>query len=171
MPLVEIPYDRDAAVTYAHIWAYRRNPRYYDYEMLGGDCTNYASQCLYHGTGVMNPTPVFGWYYWDANEKAPAWTGVEYFYRFIVREEEDTGPFGIETDLSALRPGDFVQLELGEGRFSHTPVVVDTGRKATLWNTLVAAHSGDTDYRPLGTYDFRRLRCLHILGTRKWEDP
>ena len=37
-------YDRRAAVLYAHRWAYGRNPAFYDYEGLGGDCTNFASQ-------------------------------------------------------------------------------------------------------------------------------
>ena len=45
--LVLLPYDRAAAVRYAHLWAYGRNPRYYDYESIGGDCTNFASQCIY----------------------------------------------------------------------------------------------------------------------------
>ena len=30
-----LPYDRQAAVRYAHRWAYGRNPRFYDYEELG----------------------------------------------------------------------------------------------------------------------------------------
>ena len=34
-------YDRSAAVLYAHQWAYGRNPAFYDYENLGGDCTNF----------------------------------------------------------------------------------------------------------------------------------
>ena len=58
-------YDRRAAVLYAHRWAYGRNPAFYDYEHLGGDCTNFASQCIYAGSGVMNFTPTFGWYYID----------------------------------------------------------------------------------------------------------
>ena len=40
-----IPYDRDRAVQYAHTWAFQRNPQYYSYDLLGGDCTNFASQC------------------------------------------------------------------------------------------------------------------------------
>ena len=49
-----LPYDRGAAVHYAHRWAYDRNPAYYDFSELGGDCTNFASQCLYAGSGVMD---------------------------------------------------------------------------------------------------------------------
>ncbi|HOA54831.1 MAG TPA: amidase domain-containing protein, partial [Clostridiales bacterium] len=60
------PYDRDKAVRYAHRWAYERNPAYYDFEKLGGDCTNFASQCIYAGSGIMNHTPVYGWYYINA---------------------------------------------------------------------------------------------------------
>ena len=71
-----VPYDRRAAVRYAHRWAFGRNPAYYDYEEVGGDCTSFASQCLYAGIGVMDYTPDYGWYYLDANNKAPAWAGV-----------------------------------------------------------------------------------------------
>ena len=43
------PYDRRAAVEYAHKWAFGRNPEFYDFSEIGGDCTNFASQCLYAG--------------------------------------------------------------------------------------------------------------------------
>ena len=68
-------YDRKAAVLYAHAWAYGRNPAFYDYEQVGGDCTNFASQCIYAGSGVMNYTPVTGWYYNSSTDRTPSWTG------------------------------------------------------------------------------------------------
>lgn len=160
-----IPYNRRLAVAYAHRWAYGRNPRFYDYEEIGGDCTNFASQCLYAGTGVMNYTPTFGWYYINANEKAPAWTGVEYFRNFMLRGEVSQGPVGREVSLEGLLPGDFVQLSFQGGVFSHNPIVVAiTGFPATPRNILVAAHSYDADFRPLSTYPYEELRCIHILG-------
>ena len=64
-------YDRPAAVAYAHRWAYGRNPRYYDYERVGGDCTSFASQCLYAGAGIMNFTRDLGWYYLDPERAQP----------------------------------------------------------------------------------------------------
>lgn len=164
MPLIVSPYDRRAAVDYAHRWAYGRNPKYYDYETLGGDCTNFASQCLYAGTGIMNYTPTFGWYYINPNNKAPAWTGVEQFRNFLLRGKVSQGPFAVETTLGELEPGDFVQLRFNRGIFGHTPVVVELGSPATLENTLVAAHTYDTDFRPLSTYSFQEIRFLHILG-------
>lgn len=159
-----LPYNRQAAVAYAHKWAYGRNPDFYDYEAIGGDCTNFASQCLYAGTGIMNFEPIFGWYYLDPNNKAPAWTGVDYFYRFLTRMEQSEGPFGASVTIRQLRPGDFVQLRFQKDVFSHTPVVVSTGRIPTLENTLVAAHSYDADWRPLSSYVFDEIRFLHILG-------
>ena len=50
-------YNRENAVAYAKKWAYGRNPKYYDFSDLGGDCTNFASQCIYAGSGIMNYTP------------------------------------------------------------------------------------------------------------------
>ena len=71
------PYDRAAAVNYAHQWAHGRNPAYYNFDGIGGDCTSFASQCLYAGAGVMNFTPTYGWYYRSLQDRAPAWTGVD----------------------------------------------------------------------------------------------
>lgn len=159
-----IVYDREAAVAYAHRWAFGRNPKYYDYEELGGDCTNYASQCLYAGVGVMNFTPTFGWYYLTANDKAPAWTGVEYFRNFLVRGDVSPGPFAKETSLEEILPGDFLQFNFRGEVFSHTPIVVAIGSPPTPENTLLAAHSYDADYRPLSTYVYQEIRYLHILG-------
>jgi len=162
-----IPYDRRAAVAYAHRWAYRRNPDYYNYDDLGGDCTNFASQCLYAGAPVMNYTPTYGWYYIDANRKSPSWTGVIYFHQFLTRQEQSVGPFAVETPLQNILPGDFVQFQFpGRTQYGHTPIVVEIGNPPTLHNTLVAAHSDDADWRPIDTYQFQTLRFLHILGAR-----
>lgn len=165
--MLVIPYNRIAAVQYAHRWAYSRNPRYYNYDGIGGDCTNFASQCLYAGTGVMNFTPTFGWYYRNANDKAPAWTGVPYFYNFMTRGEVNSGPFGEEVDISQVLPGDFVQLNFKNGNgnvFDHTPIIVERKVPATLDNILVAAHSDDADFRALSSYQFQDIRFIHILG-------
>lgn len=164
LPPIILPYDRTAAVNYAHQWAYARNPAYFNYEELGGDCTNFASQCLYAGVGVMNYEPTFGWYYIDANRKSPSWTGVPYFYDFMTRREISPGPFGVECRLEHVLPGDFVQLRLQKERFSHTPIIVRIGNPPTLENTLVAAHSYDVDYRPISTYSFQDIRFIHIIG-------
>ena len=157
-------YNRFAAVMYAHEWAYGRNPLYYDYEQIGGDCTNFASQCLFAGSGIMNFTPEFGWYYIDANQKAPAWTGVPYLYRFLTRREISVGPLGRECAIEEVRPGDIVQLRFSGDIFQHSPVVVRANRPKTSSEILVAAHSYDADNRPLSTYEYEAARFIHIEG-------
>jgi len=169
MPLKNLPYDRRAAVEYAHRWAYQRNPDYFNYDGIGGDCTNFASQALYAGSKVMNFTPTFGWYYIDGNRKSPSWTGVPYFYDFMTREEISEGPYGVDAPLELVLPGDFVQLQFNEGRYGHTPIIVEVGEPPTLQNTLVAAHSDDADWRPISTYQFRAIRFIHIQGVWKNE--
>lgn len=164
MSLTVIDYDREAAVEYAHRWAFGRNPRYYNYDKVGGDCTNFASQCLFAGTGVMNFTPDFGWHYMGSNRKAPAWTGVRYFYNFITRSRKNQGPFGAETALENLRIGDFIQLSFLDSQYQHTPIIVSIGDPPAPDNTLLAAHTYDADYRPLSTYYYETYRCIHILG-------
>lgn len=157
----EVPYDRQAAVAYAQRWAMGRNPAYFDFENIGGDCTNFASQCLYAGSGVMNWTPVMGWYYVDAARRAPAWTGVEQLYRFLVTNG-GPGPWGSVVDRDRVLPGDLLQLGDADGRFYHTPVVlaVEDGE------IYVAAHTIDALWRPLSSYSFERVRYLHIPGVR-----
>ena len=159
-----IPYDRAAAVRYAHRWAYGRNPRYYDYEQLGGDCTNFASQCLFAGAGVMDYTPTFGWYYIDANDKAPAWTGVPYLCNYLTRTHDAVGPAARLSSIYELEPGDVVQLSFDGARWAHSPVVVSVGTPRGFDNVLVAAHSEDADDRPLSDYDFVQARFLHVVG-------
>jgi len=160
-------YDRLAAVNYAHQWAFGRNPAFYDYEEIGGDCTNFASQCLYAGSGVMDYTPTFGWYYISANRKAPAWTGVMYLYNYLLRSRVSNGPMGWECALEELEPGDLVQLSFDGAVFQHTPVVVSVGEPRSPDTVLLAAHSIDADDRPLSSYDYRRARYIHISGVRR----
>ena len=154
-------YDREKAVSYAHQWAYGRNPRYYNFDLLGGDCTNFASQALYAGAGVMNPKPTFGWYYYNLNNRAPAWTGVVFLYNFLVRNE-GLGPVAIETDVSQVEPGDIVQISFDGITFRHSPVIVSVGADPALENILVA------DNRPFNTYEYVRLRYLHITHVNTW---
>lgn len=160
-------YDRRAAVMYAHEWAFGRNPLFYDYERLGGDCTNFASQCIFAGSGVMNFTPTFGWYYIDANQKAPAWTGVAYLHQFLTRTNRSIGPVGRECSIEEVRPGDIVQLLFSGTVFQHSPVVVRANNPRTPGDIWVAAHSQDADNRPLNTYEYLQIRYIHIEGVNR----
>lgn len=158
----EIPYDRTAAVAYARKWALGRNPAYYNFEKLGGDCTNFASQSIFAGAKIMNYTPVMGWYYRSSYDRAPSWTGVEYLYNFLINNKS-VGPYAHEVSQNEAQPGDIVQLGTGSGDFYHSPVIT-----AVTPEILLAAHTFDALDRPLSTYDYGTARFLHIDGVRTW---
>ncbi|MCL1952783.1 MAG: amidase domain-containing protein [Oscillospiraceae bacterium] len=160
------PFDRQAAVEYAHTWAFRRNPRYGDFSEMGGDCTNFISQALIAGGAVMNETRDVGWYYHSLNSRAAAWTSASHLYRFLVNNR-GRGPFGHEIPLDEIGPGDIVQLKFaGHDDYSHSLMVVDAGEPAAPDNILIAAHSYDSDDRPLDTYSFVSARGIRIDGVR-----
>ena len=166
-------YDRKKAVAYARRWAFGRNPLFYDFTGGGGNCTNFVSQCLLAGCCEMNFTPIFGWYYISPEERAAAFTGVEFLYNFLIKnaDPEDPvgdgrGPFAREVGAGDLLPGDIIQLGRKEGDFYHTLLVTGYSRRGYL----VAAHSDNALDRPLYTYSYVRIRFLHIEGFRADEN-
>ena len=158
----EIPYNRYATVDYARRWALKRNPIYYNFENIGGDCTNFASQCIYAGAKVMNYTKVLGWYYNSANDRSPSWSSAMYLHDFLVNNRS-VGPYGHTVSQSEIVIGDIVQLGRIDGSFYHSLVITDTAPEI-----LVTAHSFDAVDVPLSSYSFAKDRFIHIDGARAW---
>ena len=69
-------YDRISAINYAKKWALSRNPRYYNFDAVGGDCTSFISQCLFAGSQKMNYNYENGWYYNNGYDKSFVGTGI-----------------------------------------------------------------------------------------------
>ena len=154
-------YRRAHAVEYALTWALSRNPLFFSFDALGGDCTNFVSQCLFSGSCVMNETPTFGWYFRGTDDYAPAWTGVEYLYNFLTGNM-GVGPIGREIPIESAEMGDVIQLGRQDGTFYHSLLV--TGMRDGV--PLVCAHDNDALDRPLDSYIYDRARCIHIEGVR-----
>ncbi len=157
-----LPYDRTSALEYAKRWVFSRNPSYYDFSKIGGDCTNFVSQCLFNGCKVMNHTKNIGWYYVSPDNRAPAWTAVEPFYNFILNNK-NKGPFGILTDFNGLEIGDFIILRRYDDVLYHNTVV--TGFDGNI--PLVSAHTFDVHQRPVVSYNAKAFLCIHVTGVRK----
>lgn len=158
-----LKYDRIKAVEYAHKWAMERNPKYYDFEKIGGDCTNFASQCIFAGAGVVNRNPDTGWFYESTSTRAPAWTGVEELHRFLVNNK-GPGPVAAEVEIDQVQPGDVCQLSFDGLKFSHTPFIVELTEEPSPDTILIAAHTYDCNNRPLSSYTYKKVRYLHIIG-------
>lgn len=157
-------YNRQKAVEYAEKWAYRRNPKYYNFDSLGGDCTSFISQCIYAGSGIMNYTKDIGWYYNSINDRAPAWSGVEFLHNFLINNKS-VGPFGKIVTMNEVEKGDIVQLSFDGRIFAHTLIIVgiDNGN-----NIFTASHTGDSYMRNISTYVFKKIRFIKIQGVRKY---
>ena len=161
-------YNRARAVEYARRWALSRNPLFTNFAGRGGDCTSFVSQCIYAGSCQMNFTPDFGWYYINQNDRAPAWSSVEYLYDFLTGRRDfmqmngGIGPYGFEVDSTGAIEGDVVQLADETEDFYHTLIISGFSEG----QTLVCAHTNDALYKPLSTYNFSSLRYIHIEGVR-----
>lgn len=159
--LVIKPYLRERALTYAKKYAFGQNPIFGNFRGIGGNCTNFVSQCIYAGSCVMNYTPTFGWYYVSLEDRSPSWTGVQFFYNFMV-ENTDVGPFGKEVGPDEIEIGDVIQLGNERDGFYHTLLVVGFEGE----DPLVAAQTDDAYARPLSTYSYDFSRFIKILGVR-----
>lgn len=159
-------YNREKAVAYAHKWAFSRNKQYYNFDPLGGDCTNFISQCIHAGGAPMNYTRDTGWFYASLSKRAPAWTGVPYLHRFLTTNT-GTGPYGSEQPLSMAEIGDVIQCKWHNiDEFSHSLIIVAINGEPVPSNILIAAHTDDSDHRRLDTYWYEKMRLIHIEGLR-----
>lgn len=163
--LIDIPYNRARAVEYARRWALSRNPLFIDFTGQGGDCTSFVSQCVFAGTGVMNYTDTFGWYYISPTDRAPAWSGVDEFFNFVTGAPEfieangGTGPRGVDViDGRMIALGDVIQLANENGQFYHSLIISGF----TDGDILICAHSNDALDRPISSYNYAALRVIHI---------
>lgn len=157
-----IAYNRNDTVDYAKKWALSRNPRYFNFDGMGGDCTNFASQCIFAGCKVMNYKKDVGWYYNSSADRAAAWSGVKYLYKFLTTNK-GVGPVGVNADISAIKIGDLIFLKSGESLY-HTLVVTGFSNG----EPLICCHTADSYMRPLGEYYYADFVPVHIEKARAW---
>ena len=166
--LVTKPYNRERAVEYARRWALDRNPLFIDFTGIGGNCTNFVSQAVLAGSCTMNYTPDFGWYYISEDDRAPAWSSVEYFFDFMtgtplfLEQNGGIGPFATVVEREAVMTGDVIQYANAAGDWYHTVIIT----KLEGDEIFVSAQSNDARDRPISSYNFTRARFLHIEGVR-----
>lgn len=157
-------YNRTDVLNYAKEWAYKRNPKYYNFDPVGGDCTSFASQCIYAGAKIMNYSK-YGWYYKNGNDKSASWSGVEYLHKFLVNNNK-VGPYGRDARIEELEKGDIIQLSFDGVTFGHTLVITEIKVVNNMKQILVATHTEDSYNRNLLTYRYKKLRGIKIEGVR-----
>ena len=153
-------YDRKSAVEYARKWALGRNANFDDFNEMGGDCTNFISQCLLAGGGIMNYDYVKGWFYESLTKRSPSWTSVAYLQNFLFRNEKSVGPFGRIAEIDEIELGDIIQLRQNSTHFNHTVIVTNKNGE----DIYVSAHTNDALDKPLEKYYYKALMPIKILG-------
>jgi len=145
---------RIAAVNYANQYCgaaseeqygYKYNKKYRDYNPMGGDCANFASQILYEG-GKFKKTS--GWNY-DGSGATGPWLNADKFKRYMVNSGRASviayGSYDQVYKASfKLLPGDFVAYEK-KGDINHISVVSGADSKGY---SLVTCHNSDRNNVP-----------------------
>ncbi|MBQ8635190.1 amidase domain-containing protein [bacterium] len=154
-----VKYNREKAVEYARKYALEYNPKYFHFNGIGGDCTNFISQCLLAGGGKMNYDKYYGWFYINQNHRSPSWTSVKYLERFLL-SNNTPGFVAKVVPLKELEIGDIIQLRQNPDEFNHTVIV----SKITSQEIFVCSHSNDALDKPLSKYNYFELKGIKILG-------
>lgn len=161
----EKAYNRQKVLEYAQKWAYNRNPKYYNFDNVGGDCTSFVSQCIYAGSEVMNYAKQNGWYYINGNNKSSSWSGVEFLYDFLTTNKL-AGPYGKEVEQNKIEIGDIAQLSFDGNKFAHTLVIVKIEDKVDLNRIFISSHTFDSFNKRISEYNFEKIRFVHIEKVR-----
>jgi len=128
-----IYYSREEAVKYAQRYALVPNKQYKYFgvnQNMGGDCTNFVSQCLYAG-GIpfsynkRNPW----WYNFNMNKKevcSLSWSVANSLYWHLIKNAENrtAGAKGMETNnVLDLELGDLIFYENKKGIIFHSTII------------------------------------------------
>ena len=177
LKVADTSYDRQAAVAYAQQWWNTRNytGNYLAYDDFGGNCQNFASQCIHAGGIDMDHTGVLDvqWKFYDENlnNKATArgrsysWTGVDMFYSYAVNNYTDGLVSLTDIEYDYAEKGDIIHVG-AYYQWRHALLVTDVLKNAdgSLQDIIVASNTADRWNYPLSAYIYTGARLIHILG-------
>lgn len=162
-------YDREKAVLYSYEYFHLRNDKWHDFSLEGGNCQNYASQCLYEGGIPMDYYDEQQWKYYgnyidydnDSSGRTRSWVSVTDFNEY-ARENEDYGLVAdVDVNIYYAQPGDLIQV--GISSVSHTTIV----SKVVNNHVLVNSNSIDMKDFPVEAYTYPKIVLIKILGANK----
>lgn len=168
----ENKYDRLGAVRYAKNHALFPNPsfKYFEvYETLGGDCTNFISQCLLAGNAPMTYTTDYAWWYnksgtYNINDDkwSIPWAVAHSLYWTLKVNQQSgkPGPKGFEVDnVSILELGDLILYESSNGIIYHSAIITSFSNS----EPLIAQHTFEAlNISYLKTWKARRMHFMKI---------
>ena len=165
-------YDRNKAVAYADKYHHVRNPVWYNFTDEGGNCQNYASQCMLEGGIALD---YFGEEQWKCYINDPdydpyinedetpegrtrSWVNVGYFYNYAKYNEGKGLVAEANANLYYAQPSDIIMV--GNGGLAHTVIV----SKVVDGHILVDSNSIDMKDYPIEAYTYTDIMLIKILG-------
>ncbi|HWP98005.1 MAG TPA: amidase domain-containing protein, partial [Syntrophomonadaceae bacterium] len=136
-------YNHSAAALYAYQYGDEmHSPPWGNYEPIGGDCTNFASQCIKDGGVPFDSKGTYTWYWYSDSNRSPSWTGVPELYNYLLNNNSSSSSnYGVYAFLSSsvyINAGDIVQ-NVG----SHTMVIdaLDYDSEGWITEHYICQHS------------------------------
>ena len=177
LKVADTSYDRQRAVDYAQQWWNERNYNgsYLAYDAFGGNCQNFASQCLHAGGIDMDHSGNIAnqWKFYDetlnsrqtASGRSYSWTGVDMFYSYAVASYNSGLVSLTDVDYKYAEKGDIIHVG-AYYQWRHALVITDVMKNddGTINDIIVASNTADRWNYPLSAYIYTAPRLIHILG-------
>jgi len=172
-----VAYDRDSAKEYALQYALERNPEWFAYDSLGGNCQNFGSQVLRAGGIPMDISGGATWKHYStgvnlnntAEGRTPSWTGVPFFY-FYAKNNSGYGLVAtVDANVYTAEAGDIMQVGNPEGEFTHTIVSLGpiTDEEGNVIDIVTVSNTMDRKNYPLSAYNCPFVRLIKVHGYNK----
>ena len=173
LPQTDRAYDRDRALAYADRYAMERSGEWPDYSDYGGNCQNFASQCLLAGGIPMDTVgpDIWKWYDGTPSEstlpegRSPSWSGVNQF-RWYARDNQGFGLAAlVDAPYYSGQPGDLIQMGTGDS-LSHTVIIRRLAADAAgrTVDYLVHSNTNDMENYPASLYGYPTFSLIRIAG-------
>ena len=168
-------YDREKALEYAAEWFDKRNSEYLEYDLYGGNCQNFASQCIYAGGMDMDIKGSFvcQWKFYGkdlnlsqtAAGRSYSWIGVDEFYTYAVNNKSTGLITQTNIDLKYAQKGDVIQVG-AYNKWHHSLLVTDVlfDADGQLAEVVLCSNTADRWNYPLSAYIYTYPRLIHIDG-------
>lgn len=105
-------YNRNKASEYAKSYALKTNDKYMNYEGIGGDCTNFTSQCIREGGINLDFDGEYKWFWFSDYSRSPSWTSAKAFRIYALNNNGSSNELGLkayETTFEDVDLGDLIQ--------------------------------------------------------------
>lgn len=171
-------YNRADAVKYALQYGQKPNPAYRHmevYNIAGGDCTNFVSQCLRAGGAPMAFGTSRPWWYDmrgggenSDHRWSVSWAVAHSLYWCLkVRHEKKmSGLCAMEvSDISMLEPGDVIQYENSKGTIYHSAIVTDFAYLSGKQVPLITQHTFNAVNIPYIKSAAKKMHFMKVIVT------